>query len=461
MKLKCGHQFHHSCIKELFCIYLSDKCPMCRDKFSYQPSKKRKSMRRLRNKILKLNTNSHGFMERKKCADLYYYFHSRKVKMSFLIKMARRLRERRDYNYIKYTKDIISLHKSPILATGEKIIYINRDMSDKDEAEQEQFRRELHPYVLGLYNGEQREFEITRLDREDNYNGEREFIYIAVGSEIDQLEEKIGRNEIAFSNTYNVTLAQIAYMFLLNPTFEFDAFIESLQPIPEDVQHDRYIGMEFIRILNEREVLHEERIENGTLERDRRNEINAFRYGRKFNLNVFHMQEIFRHYPNFQEHIDFLINCFYSERGEGIIHDILLHTNDGWDGQTVVEEYDDDVRICNMYNIQERVLNHLYEAHGGFNIHNLELDFEEAEEDDLVEYVRGLIFEEINDLQELNQDNPQFNGVVLDPINDSENMIPHILLNMCNSQRERLINLMNENSEVEITYNGLTAYLLP
>lgn len=208
--LKCGHKFHHLCIKELFCIYLSDKCPLCRDKFSYQPSKKRKSKRNLRKKILKINTNIYGVMERQKCADLYYYFHSRGVKMPFLIKMIKRLTERCDYNYIKYTIKFISLHKGPIPNTEKRILYYsNEDRSKEDEDNQEILRRELHPYDLD------------------------------------------GEIKQQFSDTYNVTLEQVRYMHFLDPDFDLNNFVDSLN-IPDDCLYvDEFIGREFIRILHD------------------------------------------------------------------------------------------------------------------------------------------------------------------------------------------------------------------
>ena len=50
-KLKCGHTYHNSCIKEWFMkteIESSDKCPMCRDKIRFKKNSKDFMMNKLR-----------------------------------------------------------------------------------------------------------------------------------------------------------------------------------------------------------------------------------------------------------------------------------------------------------------------------------------------------------------------------------------------------------------------------
>ena len=50
-KLKCGHTFHNSCIKQWFMktdVDASDRCPMCRDKIRFKKSSKDLMMNKLR-----------------------------------------------------------------------------------------------------------------------------------------------------------------------------------------------------------------------------------------------------------------------------------------------------------------------------------------------------------------------------------------------------------------------------
>ncbi len=59
--ISCKHVMHESCIRKLYYMYMSNKCPMCRRvfKYAYNPSKKQK--RRLTKKMI-----SHYFNDDKR-----------------------------------------------------------------------------------------------------------------------------------------------------------------------------------------------------------------------------------------------------------------------------------------------------------------------------------------------------------------------------------------------------------
>lgn len=112
-RLVCGHCFHHQCIKILFCIYLDDKCPLCKHKYTYQPSRKRKSTQRLRKKIIDRNKNCCDRISRDNIIKLRQYFMKRKIYISFLEKIVDILNTQvsDNINYIEYTNKWIYLYE--------------------------------------------------------------------------------------------------------------------------------------------------------------------------------------------------------------------------------------------------------------------------------------------------------------------------------------------------------------
>ena len=97
--VKCGHMFHHLCIKKLFCIYQDDKCPMCREHFAYQPSTKTKPMKKLRTHMIKYIANDNGFMARQTLGDMAYFFKRHKVSIEFLNKIMNYLGRCENYDF--------------------------------------------------------------------------------------------------------------------------------------------------------------------------------------------------------------------------------------------------------------------------------------------------------------------------------------------------------------------------
>lgn len=126
--LECGHIFHHQCIKELFCVYLNDKCPMCRERFAYQPSKHYKPMKRLRKRMIKYNSNDNNLLEREKVADMHYFFKRHKVKVHFIKKITDLLQKdvNYDYDYVMYNKKDITLFLENCPITSDRRIYLNQ-----------------------------------------------------------------------------------------------------------------------------------------------------------------------------------------------------------------------------------------------------------------------------------------------------------------------------------------------
>lgn len=112
-QLVCGHRFHHNCIKTLFCIYMDDKCPICKAKFAYQPSHSRKSRQHLRQRILNKNKNCCGRIDREEIVHIRHYFMKHKIYIPFLERMVKILYEDADenINYIEYTKEWIFLYE--------------------------------------------------------------------------------------------------------------------------------------------------------------------------------------------------------------------------------------------------------------------------------------------------------------------------------------------------------------
>lgn len=326
-ELICKHQFHHSCIKDLFCVYMNDKCPLCRANYTYQPSKKQKPKKNMRNKMLKHNTNRYGIMTREKCADMHFFFKSRKIDISFLKRMIFVLSTRGDYNFIRYTKDIIILSKTDTLATGARLLYQNRDLTFADFAEQEQFRQELHPIEYPIENNESDESD------ED--------------TESESDEEK-SDNDTEFIEQHNIVS-----------------------------------------------------------------------WANTFNLNVFHMTQLFRRFHHFIGVIHGLQNM-YGDDANILMHQTLLHVHSlspYHDGEEL--DYCDDERVCNMYNIEQSLLNHLYNIHPGFNIYDIERQALSGNHmDEYVIWVRNQIFEVAIDQEILVLENIQ-------DINELNELAPH------------------------------------
>lgn len=131
-ELKCGHKYHHNCIKELFCMYKDDRCPMCREKYTYQPSIKCKPMQRLRRRMWKKYSNEYGLMDRETIANLHYWFKSRKINVYFLKRLVDILCKDMfsAYDYVFYHKDCITLfiYEEPLEEAA--IAIKNRDIPD-------------------------------------------------------------------------------------------------------------------------------------------------------------------------------------------------------------------------------------------------------------------------------------------------------------------------------------------
>ena len=305
-ELACTHRFHHSCIKELFCIYMDDRCPLCRTNYKYQPSKKRKAKRTLRNKILKHHTNAQGIMTRIQCANMHYYFVSRKISMPFLKRMGDVLRTRGDYNFIRYTRDIISLYKIPYRNSKEELCYQNRDLKQVDFHKQEMFRRYLYPVQEPEPEPEEEE---------------------------DEAED------------------------------------EEWDPIAERAQ------------LNQEGLI--------------------YAIADTYDLNVFHIQQIFRAFTNFRRELEILEEADNSG-GPELMHEILLHILDGWDRTTTGQDYNNDVRICNMYNVEQDLLDQLIQTSEGASFNIAEIENTAAEIgylNNLQDWVRAKLFELVIDYE--------------------------------------------------------------
>ncbi len=113
--LGCGHCFHHECIKILFCIYMNDKCPLCKTTYTYKPSNHRKSRQNLRKKIIDKNANCCGRIDRQLIVDIRHYFIKHDVYIPFVEKMVDALYEFANdiINYIEYTKEWIYMYEKP------------------------------------------------------------------------------------------------------------------------------------------------------------------------------------------------------------------------------------------------------------------------------------------------------------------------------------------------------------
>lgn len=212
-ELVCRHQFHHHCIKDLFCVYMSDRCPLCRANYKYQPSKKRKPKRRMRNKMLKYNTNQWGVMTRQKCADMHYYFVSRKVSMPFLKQMIEVLIIRYDYNFIKYFGDTIFLYTQEKPSCTGGLVYQNRDLKIKDFYKQEAFRQALIPLPLRIEDNES--------DSEDESDDEDEVLTITFDqiAYIEQLDQQEYDDDVRICNMYNVEQKILDHLYHITPGF--------------------------------------------------------------------------------------------------------------------------------------------------------------------------------------------------------------------------------------------------
>ena len=115
---------------------------MCRAKFTYQRSSSRKSLKRLRYKILKKYTSglkfkksfeSKGSLEvevisRRRINFLNDYFSQRKIKIPFILKMKKCMDQRLNYDFVSYSKKYITIYNYK----GNIIQYINCNKKDED-----------------------------------------------------------------------------------------------------------------------------------------------------------------------------------------------------------------------------------------------------------------------------------------------------------------------------------------
>lgn len=134
VKLKCGHKFDHQCIKTAFCVYQTDKCPMCRRVFSYQPSLRQRSMARLKKLMWKRYSNSNKVMQRNDVVSLNDWFKQHKVNIPFLNRIQSALMHNHEYEYVFYTKGYITMFKNIIPKDDEAKCYMpNAKICDADE----------------------------------------------------------------------------------------------------------------------------------------------------------------------------------------------------------------------------------------------------------------------------------------------------------------------------------------
>lgn len=126
IELSCGHCFHHECIKKLFIIYMDDKCPLCKNIYTYLPSRKPKSRKRLKNKLLKKYSNYTGRISRLDICKLGYYLSKHKVYLPFIEIMITALQNYadEDINYIKYTNSQILMYECECDCQAGKMIIV-------------------------------------------------------------------------------------------------------------------------------------------------------------------------------------------------------------------------------------------------------------------------------------------------------------------------------------------------
>lgn len=107
--LICNHVFHHNCIKKLYYLYLDNRCPMCRRKFSYKRNKKRKANQKLLREIIKNNQNESGVFTRDILMEMMEKYKEMKIEIWPIIKMFKILDYMPHYDYIVYGKKYMKI----------------------------------------------------------------------------------------------------------------------------------------------------------------------------------------------------------------------------------------------------------------------------------------------------------------------------------------------------------------
>ena len=240
---------------------------MCRAKFTYQPSSSRKSLKRLRYKILKKYTSglkfkksfeSKGSLEvevisRRRINFLNDYFSQRKIKIPFILKMKKCMDQRLNYDFVSYSKKYITIYNYK----GNIIQYINCNKKDEDlekenltldEIEEEQNRLLFEEFL----NQKNLEYEFARRyafpdESDSDSDTNSDISYISEGEEVLYdanriFNDNLNSDRIEWCNMHNITMQQMDDMRLVNPDFSISTFFVLL---PDAIHDLFFIHLEY------------------------------------------------------------------------------------------------------------------------------------------------------------------------------------------------------------------------
>lgn len=121
IELHCGHKFHHHCIRRLYYIFKSNKCPLCRKEFDYKLNKNNKKMySKLKHQIIKNITSKHNRINFHDLMRTAIYLQKKDIDIELFHRLIGSFKELEEmeheyyiYKYVEYDISNIYFFQSP------------------------------------------------------------------------------------------------------------------------------------------------------------------------------------------------------------------------------------------------------------------------------------------------------------------------------------------------------------